>query len=376
MSKINISFNNATYEIDKSALEPATANIISQLENALAGTGAVIHINGTSYNVDSGKLATETGKFTTHLGTIAGEGAKVVIGGLEYFMDADKLTDAESYFDDRLTTLEAGPVSVGLEFRSNGDGTCEVIGLGECTDTALNIPATSPDGDVVIGINYPGFARSAVSSVRFPKTLQSIGYNAFCACQNLVEIYIPDHITEISSYAFGECFNLKTVWIGKGVTSIEGNAFYKCYSIEQIYFNASITANVPMSNEIFEQAGKNGPGIDLIIGPDVKNLPTYLFTPSSSSSSRPKLKSITIEDGVELLTIPSRIFQKHSSLTTVTLSARVTQLDSMCFYMCTSLAEIVFTGTREHWAAVTKASDWNESVPATYVQCSDGQVEL
>ena len=42
--------------------------------------------------------------------------------------------------------------SEGLEFTSNGDGTCYVSGLGTCAETNINIPPVSPDGNKVTGI--------------------------------------------------------------------------------------------------------------------------------------------------------------------------------------------------------------------------------
>jgi hypothetical protein len=43
---------------------------------------------------------------------------------------------------------------------------------------------------------------------------------------------------------------------------------------------------------------------------------------------------------------------------------------------CTNLSSIIFEGTTAQWNAIRKGTDWNEDVPATHVQCSDGQVEL
>ena len=45
--------------------------------------------------------------------------------------------------------------STGLAFRSNGDGTCAVSGLGTCTSAAILIPPASPTGDMVTEI-LPG----------------------------------------------------------------------------------------------------------------------------------------------------------------------------------------------------------------------------
>jgi hypothetical protein len=58
----------------------------------------------------------------------------------------------------------------------------------------------------------------------------------------------------------------------------------------------------------------------------------------------------------------------------------VTSIGRCAFSGCTSLINIAFEGTVEQWNAIEKYLDthfdWNFGVPATYVQCSDGQVAL
>ncbi len=83
-------------------------------------------------------------------------------------------------------TVEA---SEGLAFVSNGDGTCYVSGIGECTDTDVVIPAVSPDGDIVTVISN----------------------SAFYGCTNLTSITIPDGVTSIGGIAFFGCTALTDV---------------------------------------------------------------------------------------------------------------------------------------------------------------------
>ena len=79
--------------------------------------------------------------------------------------------------------------SSGLEFDSNGDGTCYIIGIGDCTDIELVIPPTSPEGDTVIGIDSSALAGEAFTSVSFPCTLEEIGRRAFNGCTSLTDVY-------------------------------------------------------------------------------------------------------------------------------------------------------------------------------------------
>ncbi len=79
--------------------------------------------------------------------------------------------------------------SNNLEFDSNGDGTCYVVDLGTCTDTDVVIPAVSPDGDTVIGIDGSAFADTDITSVTLPNTIEEIGRKAFNNCTSLTDVY-------------------------------------------------------------------------------------------------------------------------------------------------------------------------------------------
>ena len=69
-------------------------------------------------------------------------------------------------------------------------------------------------------------------------------------------------------------------------------------------------------------------------------------------------------------------FAYCEGLTSITIPNSVTSIEEDAFYYCTGLTSITYEGTQEQWNAVTKVDYWDSSVPATYVQCSDGQVTL
>lgn len=79
--------------------------------------------------------------------------------------------------------------SSGLEFESNGDGTCIILGMGDCTDTELVIPPVSPENDTVVEIDASAFAGEEITSVSFPATLEAIGRRAFNNCTSLTDVY-------------------------------------------------------------------------------------------------------------------------------------------------------------------------------------------
>ena len=71
-----------------------------------------------------------------------------------------------------------------------------------------------------------------------------------------------------------------------------------------------------------------------------------------------------------------RSFSNCPHLESVVLPAGLTDILDCAFSDCESLNTIVFKGTTEQWNAVQKFNSWNFGIPATYVQCSDGQVAL
>ena len=84
---------------------------------------------------------------------------------------------------------EKPEASVGLEYESNGDGTCYLVGIGSCADTDIVIPEISPDGDTVFAIDRNAFASEAITSITIPTTIEEIGRNAFNGCTLLTSVY-------------------------------------------------------------------------------------------------------------------------------------------------------------------------------------------
>ena len=76
-------------------------------------------------------------------------------------------------------------VSKGLEIDEEG----YVLGIGDCTDTDIVIPAKTEGGVPVIGIDNSAFAGEPITSVSFPSTLEEIGRKAFNGCTALKDVY-------------------------------------------------------------------------------------------------------------------------------------------------------------------------------------------
>lgn len=119
---------------------------------------------------------------------------------------------------DVVAPVETPPenLSSGLKFRSKGNGTCAVVGIGDCSDRVVVIPNKSPDGDTVV----------------------EIAVGAFADCKTIVDVTIPDSVVNIGTGAFSGCANLESVTVGDAnplYSSEDGVLFNKAKSTLLLY---------------------------------------------------------------------------------------------------------------------------------------------
>ena len=80
--------------------------------------------------------------------------------------------------------------SKGLYFRSNGDGTCALAGMGGCTSACVLIPPQSPAGDTVVEILPYAFSGSIVGAVEIPSTVTGVSAASFAGCERLAYVRV------------------------------------------------------------------------------------------------------------------------------------------------------------------------------------------
>ena len=112
--------------------------------------------------------------------------------------------------NDETFTAKYSQYSVGIEFESNGDGTCSIVGVGELEGDDLVIPAKAPNGDVVTYIDQSAFSGGTFKTVTIPDTITDIGKRAFDGCANLTDVYFGGTAAkwaEVTIFAFNDSLN-------------------------------------------------------------------------------------------------------------------------------------------------------------------------
>ena len=142
--------------------------------------------------------------------------------------------------------------STGLAFRSNGDGTCAVSGLGTCKDSYLLIPPKSPAGDVVYEILPGALASDSISAVEIPVGMSVLSADSFAGCALLSHVRIatgnPSFLLEDGVLYTADGQTLLYCPVARGASEltlhaslqhIAAGAFAKCSALSTVYFSGS-----------------------------------------------------------------------------------------------------------------------------------------
>ncbi|MBQ7827799.1 MAG: leucine-rich repeat domain-containing protein, partial [Clostridia bacterium] len=268
--------------------------------------------------------------------------------------------------------------SQGLEFVSNGDGTCYVAGIGTCTDTDILIPPVSPDGDAVTAIGNDAFCgNTAITSVVIPEGVLTIGEYAFASsslqnivisasvteigvsafeyCGSLGNCTIPENsqLTVLGETAFAWCGNLTSIYIPAGVTAIEAATFRVCQSLERVTF-ASDSSLVSIDAAAFVYCESL---TDLVLPESLTHIGAQAFGQCALESIRIPAGVVSIDDVAfqECWDLRSVEFPENSQLThigdsafstsgirSISIPASVESIGDYAFSYCYSLESLTF----------------------------------
>ena len=142
--------------------------------------------------------------------------------------------------------------SKGLYFRSNGDGTCALAGMGSCIDACVLIPPQSPAGDTVVEILPYAFANSFVGAVEIPTTVKEVSAASFADCARLGYVRVAagnDALSECDGALYSGDGSVllycpagraaKSLTLHTALKRIAAGAMARCDALEVVCFSGS-----------------------------------------------------------------------------------------------------------------------------------------
>ena len=268
--------------------------------------------------------------------------------------------------------------------------------------------------DTVTTIEESAFRGSDASTIPLPKNLKSIGRWAFEGCENLKSVCIPAKVKEIGAGAFRNCRALLEFTVAEGntaykaidgdlynlagtvliqyaigktdtlyeapstVTEVTDYAFQGTRNLKKVHFSSLNTVSAKAFFDCYALEEIKVSGLES----DIYQTDTDGILYKVVDNERlvlicwPKAKRgpVTVKSGVK--EIAEFAFYNCKDLGVITLPISVDTIASHAFSGCDNLSGLSFDGTMDKFEAIEKGEFWNSTVPATYVNCSDGHYNI
>ena len=167
--------------------------------------------------------------------------------------------------------------------------------------------------------------QSAITEVKLPNSLITIGDYAFSFCSSLTEMIIPNSVTEIGSGAFHSCSKMTKVKLPDTLTEIKSSMFSRS-GIKEIHIPSSVT-------KIGEWAFQSCDNLtSLEIPNSVTEIEQYAFSLCRNITSVVLPNTIT--------KINYATFWECTQLTSITIPSSIEEIASSAFNGCKDLNKI------------------------------------
>lgn len=109
----------------------------------------------------------------------------------------------------------------------SSEGWDRMVLLAGCSTSKIPAFIEEIDEDAFCGCQ-------SLERIVIPEGVKKIRYGAFSGCTNLKEVILPESLEEIYSGAFANCISLKSIFIPKNVKELGGDIFEGCHQLSSI----------------------------------------------------------------------------------------------------------------------------------------------
>ena len=221
------------------------------------------------------------------------------------------------------------------------DGNATITGYSGSV-SALAIPQTI-DGHKVVAIGEGAFKGTCLVNVTIPDTVTEIGYSAFEDCKQLSSVSLSSNLTELGSSAFSNCTSLTSIRIPKSLERADAGVsgdyapFKGCTILSDVELESGMT-------KIPANLLRDCPGFTTIAIPD-----TVTEIGDSAFEDCKQLSSVSWSS--KLTELGSSVFSNCTSLTSIRIPDTVTDMGDHVFSGCTELKEVTLPNIRKNIVA-------------------------
>jgi hypothetical protein len=212
-------------------------------------------------------------------------------------------------------------------------------------------------------IEANAFESTLISEITIPSGVDFIGEHAFMGNDSLQTVDFASCHAHIGEGAFRDCDNLSSIRGAENLQYIYMDAFSNCGALKELTLGSDLTG---IDGCAFAYSGLEH--IDLSRSP-ISWIGTNAFWCTN-------IQSVDLSNARDCH-IADYAFESCDCLHSVTLGTGVLSLGPCAFSECTSLGSINYLGTVQQWQDLLALSDaWHDNSNISYVQCSDGAVDL
>lgn len=147
-------------------------------------------------------------------------------------------------------------------------------------------------------------------------------------------------ITSLKAYCFSNIENVTEIYVPNNIKSIGERTFYNLPNLTKLYFDANISDLSFTNNGNFTNCGTLSNGYTLIIGKNIKSIPSYFMYNSENVYKRKnKVNSIVFEDGSMCTSIGTFAFA-YTFISNIVLPTSIEIVKVSAFEHCDKLTSI------------------------------------